>query len=618
MNWRAPLSPTCLSCLLRACASSTLALTDLRTPFDGMVSCSDASEAGGGLCVSGELTREGQAMLHSLTSPLAREAASFQAPGAMPTRSSNGPKVFVVSLFDGISAIMAALARLDCAVVGFASSEIDKDCKKLTRKRWPGIIELGNVEDINEKLIIALVHGLGYQVDVVLLTAGSPCQDLSALLAGGLGLDGPRSKLFFHIPRILKLLQKHFGCPVHSFVENVFSMTQENRCRFSEALECKPTMIDASYFSWCHRPRLFWAFWDIVTCEGESMVDRGDYMEWIFPVVRSEPPDWLDDGCSWSALKLLPTLTRSLPRKRPPWRPAGIDYATPQAIQRWHNDNFRFQVYQYEEENLVQEGSQLRTPSVAEREVLMGFDRGYVSKALPPKLTPSQAFDVGACMLGNTFNVHVIVMLCHSLLSCFGGSTVRDHQQLVSLVGNAPGGWTAYPKFKQKTKPDAAAVSLVSEFLRRAEKGGSDVRLDLGIPFRIKAFPRAALRTDLFWWKIIHGYRWKHPAHINCLELQAISNGLQWRLRKCSRFRKRVLHLVDSQVCAAIVAKGRTSSHRLKRALKKLNALLVASGTLLTVGYVHTTDNPSDIPSRWSDSKEKQQPSDATVDEGAL
>ena len=618
VNWRAPLSLGCLSCLLRACASSTLALTDLRTPIDGMVSSTDASEAGGGLCVSGELTDEGKAMLQSLVNPVAREEASFQAAGAMPSRSPGGARIFVVSLFDGISAIMAALSRLECAVVGFASSEIDKDCKKLTRKRWPGIIELGNVENIDEKMIIALAHGLGYQVDVVLLTAGSPCQDLSALLAGGLGLEGPRSKLFFHIPRILKLLKKHFSCPVHSFVENVFSMTQDNRVRFTETLECKPTMIDASYFSWCHRPRLFWASWEIVPCESEAMLDRGDYLEWIFPAVRPNPPDWLDDGCSWEPLKLLPTLTRSLPRKKPPLRPAGFNSATSEAIRRWTEDKFRFQVYQYEEENLVLDGSQLRTPSVSEREVLMGFDRGYVSKALPPKLSSSEAFDIGACMLGNTFNVHVVVMLTHSLLGHFGGSSVRDHLQLVSRIGDAPAGWTAYPKFKQKTKPDSAAVSLVSEFLRRAEKGGSDVRLDLGIPFRIKAFPRAALRTSLFCWKIIHGYSWKHPAHINCLELQAISNGVQWRLRKCSHFRKRVLHLVDSQVCAAIVAKGRTSSHRLKRALKKLNCLLLASGTLLTVGYIHTTDNPADIPSRWSDCKEKQPPSDAAVDVAAL
>lgn len=614
VNWRAPLSPTCLSCLLRACAASTLALTDLRTPIDGMVSSTDASEAGGGLCVSGELTDEGKAMLQSLSNPMAREETSFQAAGAMPSRSPGGARVFVVSLFDGISAIMAALSRLECAVVGFASSEIDKECRKLTRKRWPGIIELGNVENIDEKMIIALAHGLGYQVDVVLLTAGSPCQDLSALLAGGLGLDGPRSKLFFHIPRILKLLQQHFVCPVHSFVENVFSMTQENRERFSEALGCKPTMIDASYFSWCHRPRLFWASWVITPCENESMVEHGDYMEWIFPTVRSNQPDWLDDGCDWPALKLLPTLTRSLPRKKPPLRPAGLESASAGAVKRWTEDEFRFQIYQYEEENLVMAGNQLRTPSVTEREVLMGFDRGYVSKALSPKLTSSQAFDVGACMLGNTFNVHVIVMLAHSLLTYFGGSNARDHQQLISHVGAAPAGWTAYPKFRQKTKPDSAAVSLVSEFLRRAEKGGSDVRLDLGIPFRIKAFPRAALRTSLFWWKIVHGYSWRHPAHINCLELQAISNGLQWRLRKCARFRKRVLHLVDSQVWAAIVAKGRTSSHRLKRALKKLNCLLLASGTLLTVGYVHTTDNPADIPSRWSDRKKKPQPCDVSAD----
>lgn len=601
---RFPLGISTLQCLLRSCVGATLALTDLRTPVDGLVSCSDASETGGGLCVSGQLTDEGQAALEILEGPLGDSAPRFQSAGAMPmpTLSKTGPRIFVVSLFDGVSAIMCTLSRLDCSIVGFASSEIDKDCRKLTRKRWPGIIELGDVEQIGEEVISNLSRSVGYKIDLVLLTAGSPCQDLSSLLAGGLGLEGSRSRLFFEIPRIKKLLTKHFLCPVHSFVENVFSMTADNRNEFSKALGCQPVLIDASWFSWCRRPRLFWPSWTIKPSEGENLIDRGDFLEWQFPVVRAEAQHWVDPGCVWHGHQPLPTLTRSLPRKKPPKNPASIATASQQAVDRWTSDSFRFQVYHYEEHHLVEAHGQLRTPSISERERLMGFDEGYISKALSPKWSLQKQFDVGSCMIGNTFNVHVVVMLAHSLLDIFNGAPlVRDHRALIGCVGQAPAGWTCYPNFVQNSKPDASATALVKHLLRRGEKGGSDVRLDVGIPFRIKAFPRAGLRTSLFTWKIIHGYRWKNPAHINCLELQALSNSIQWRLRKCSRLRHRVLHLVDSQVCAAVVAKGRTSSFRLRRALKKLNCLLLAGGLLLSVGYVHTTDNPADIPSRWAD-----------------
>jgi len=53
---------------------------------------------------------------------------------------------------------------------------------------------------------------------------------------------------------------------------------------------------------------------------------------------------------------------------------------------------------------------------------------------------------------------------------------------------------------------------------------------------------------------------------------------------------------VDSQVIAAAVAKGRSSSHSLLR----LSSLCVAGGLQLANGYVGTHDNPADLPSRWA------------------
>ena len=94
-----------------------------------------------------------------------------------------------------------------------------------------------------------------------------------------------------------------------------------------------------------------------------------------------------------------------------------------------------------------------------------------------------------------------------------------------------------------------------------------------------------------------------HTSHINCLELQAVINGLNWRLHKLSHHRKRVLHLVDLQVVASILAKGRTSSFRLRKGAQKLDSLLLCSGIKLAVGYCHSSDNPSDVPSRWAEWK---------------
>lgn len=231
----------------------------------------------------------------------------------------------------------------------------------------------------------------------------------------------------------------------------------------------------------------------------------------------------------------------------------------------------------------------------------MGFDTGYVSKSFEPKMSAADKELVGGQMIGNTFNVHVVVMLLHSLLQKYGGKEMRYHRQLVSSTGEAPAGWVDYPKFSKSAMETPQVAELVGHIMRHADRGGTDVRLDLQAPYRIKAWPRSGFQSNLFEWSIIHGYSWKGEAHINCLELQAVLNAVKWRLRKAARCKHRILHLVDSQVVAAILAKGRSSSFRLQLTLSKYAALVVASGTVVAVGYVDTRDNPSDIPSRWFD-----------------
>ena len=311
----------------------------------------------------------------------------------------------------------------------------------------------------------------------------------------------------------------------------------------------------------------------------------------------------------------MPTLTRALPRKTPPREPAGLHSATPEAITCWQLDHHRFQVYQYEERAMViKPDGELRLPSLTERERLMGFDEGYVSAALDPKKMFNESFNIGASMIGNNFQVQVISLLLDELLAGFQPNyQPRQPGRILKPVGKAPTGWCSKPNFVPGSVPDQDAADLVYEYLRQADKGGSDVRLDLGIPFRVKAWPRAGLRAHLFHWRIIHGYKWKHAAHINVLELQAVVNGLQWRLRKVRRGSKRFLHLVDSQVVSAILGKGRTSSRRLQPALNKLWSLCLATGTYLCVGYINTLDNPSDIPSRWGPTKDKGRPAKQPV-----
>ncbi len=607
---RKPLGMNGLQELLLAMSILPLAGADLRSPVNNMATCSDASEAGGGLCCSGGLTEVGmQALERSQTEEfLKARAMSFQPQGALTVLAVTGPKIVVVSLFDGVAALMCGLCRLDCQVIAFASSEVDKECKRLVRKRWPGVIELGDIQKIDKSKIEALHRSVGYDVDFVLCGGGSPCQDLSALLADREGLAGSRSKLFFEMPRIFKDLRETFRCPVYSFVENVFSMTEDNRNAFSDTLGVEPVLLDSTAFSHSRRPRLYWVDWEIQARDEEKLVEHNRYREWIFPVFEYEKTWWLDKFCKQVSNSVMPTFTRALPRKTPPKRPAGLAGASQQAVDRWTADNYRFQVYQYEDRYMVSrpDGS-WRTPSLTERERLMGFPTGYVSSAVSTKLTVNEAFNLGACMLGNSFNVYCITFLLDELLRHFSKShQPRQLDRILVRDAEAPPGWCEHPKFTPSSMPDECSRRLIHEFLRQGDKGGTDVKLDVGIPFRVKAWPRAGIRSRLFHWKIVNGYAWKHRSHINVLELQAVVHSMQWRLRKLSGFRSRVLHLVDNQVVASVITKGRSSSYRLKRALQKLTALVVAGELRLAIGYVATDDNPSDIPSRWASRIGKQ------------
>jgi len=95
--------------------------------------------------------------------------------------------------------------------------------------------------------------------------------------------------------------------------------------------------------------------------------------------------------------------------------------------------------------------------------------------------------------------------------------------------------------------------------------------------------------------------------HINKLELRAVLNASRWRLRSERGLRQRYLHLVDSQVVAGVLAKGRSSSYKLKIITKKISALHLAGFVWPLWGYLHTDDNPSDVPSRWRWLKKRRQ-----------
>ena len=99
------------------------------------------------------------------------------------------------SLFDGIGGWQLAAVR--AGIKPLWSSEIDEFCCQVTRRHFPDTVQLGDINNIAD----------APHVDII--TAGSPCQDLS--IAGKRsGIYGSRSGLFFKAVELVRRIKPKF------------------------------------------------------------------------------------------------------------------------------------------------------------------------------------------------------------------------------------------------------------------------------------------------------------------------------------------------------------------------------------------------------------------------
>lgn len=153
----------------------------------------------------------------------------------------------ILSLFDGTSAGRLAAERAGLPIKKYYASEIDKYAIAVSKKNYPDIIHLGNVEDYQE-----------WDIDfseIDLLLGGSPCQGFS--IAGKqLNFEDPRSKLFFEYVEILKKIREK-NPNVLFLLENV-RMKKEFQNIISEHLGVEPIEINSNLVSAQNRKRLYW------------------------------------------------------------------------------------------------------------------------------------------------------------------------------------------------------------------------------------------------------------------------------------------------------------------------------------------------------------------------
>ena len=450
--------------LLRFVALSPLSYMDFRLTTSELVTASDASTTGGGLCVSREL------------SPFGVAACQAECRGDV-IEPEEMDQVLVVSLFDGIGALRVALDALRVPVGGYVSVEISPEANRVVESFFPDVVCVGDVARVTSEDVLQWRLRFA-NVGLVLLGAGPPCQGVSGLNSDRKGaLKDERSCLFQHVPRIETLLREHFKwCPVHRLVENVASMDASDCRTMSAAYDTMPWSIDAGGLTLARRPRLYWCSWEPLSLEGAQVVEG---REGALPIkgkvvleAKVDERDFLEPG--WQRTRPetpFPTFTTARPSAAPGRRPAGLALCPPDAVARWKGDLHRFPPYQYREENcVVNRQGELRVPSTREREVILGFPMDYTRRCLVKSLEGSAAHnDCRLTLLGNSWSIPVVAYLVYCLFRTLG---LIPELRLATLVERLTPGREQYlpsllmrPPMRQTTKPGVAQSGLVARLM---------------------------------------------------------------------------------------------------------------------------------------------------------
>eukprot|EP00438_Fugacium_kawagutii_P005608 Skav201437 [mRNA] locus=scaffold201:440319:446233:- [translate_table: standard] len=546
--------------LLRFLGMVPLARMNFRLDIHPMVTCSDASSTGGGICASTGLTQLG-AMVE--TGCLRGEHS-----GPMPDC-----QVFAVGLFDGIAALRVALDLQSVHVLGYVSVEPHAPANRVVESHFAGVITIEKVELITAELVHQWSLDFS-QAQLVVLGAGPPCQGVSGLNFDRKGaLRDARSSLFFHVRRVRELLQRAFPwCPVHNLMESVASMDRGGRQVMSDDFGDLPVYIDAKHLSWCNRPRLYWCTWELLESEGAVQEEWQDgIQQWILtaeqPVAEVLKPGWIKVDPS----SCFPTFTTSRPRSHPGRKPAGVSQCAPETLERWRSDEHRFPPYQYMVKHcVVNKFNEIRMPCVEEKEMAMGFPAHYIANCLPKgQRGTKEHSDTRLSLVGNSWSVPVIGWLLNQLLSQLGLVKPMSPQEIVDQC--RPGGGAMIQARLQRLPLNIAKPAPGSSY-RLARKlsnlisiKGEDILLTTPANQLVKYHRhRASVPSRLWVWKIVSGWRWRSPGeHINALELRAILTSLKWRVEHKLHHGRRFIHLTDSLVCLHSLTRGRSSLRQL-------------------------------------------------------
>lgn len=497
-------------------------------------------------------------------------------------------------------------------MAGYVAVEKVAEARRVLESYFPDTLHVDDVVSVDAEMVKQWSCRYS-NVGVILLGAGPPCQGVSGLNADKRGaLRDSRSCLFIHVRRVRTLLKEAFPwAQVRLLMESVASMSSEDRSIMSESVELQPWRLDAADLSLAHWPRLYWLDWEIISHVDVSKTppeDQGwDGMGYLSLSANVDVQPYLEPGGRLNnPSQRLPTFTTARPSTLPGRKPAGLQHCSSEEVQRWKTDRHRFPPYQYKNQNLIQSKGALRIPSPEEREAILGFPKGYTTACLGKSARHGHAWeDLRFTLLGNSWNVTAVCFLLQSLFALLGLCPLRSPSEIVELT--KPGASRRLEQVLLRPplgscthKCRGEELTLVKKLGGLVSVKGEDLLLQAPTENLVRFHRlRASIPGRLWKWRTVCGWQWQsHSDHINVLEMRAAFTSVKWRVLKGKMSSKRLLHLTDSLVCLHALSRGRSSSRKLRRTLVKLNSYLLVANLHPVWGYIHTSQNPADRPSR--------------------
>ncbi len=396
---------------------------DMRQVLSTLVTASDASETGGGVCAARKI------------SDMGRDRIGVGVRSALGSRC-NG--LCLMESFGGMSGARRALEILGVTPALHLHWDTDEGAVRVAKTNYPDMVSLGDVTKCTEASLRSIVRNAPH-ITHVLHCTGPPCQQVSGLNPTGAGVKGKRSGLMTWVPVLRTVFRRAFpDCKHGDLCEMVASLTADNQKHYDKMNQGRPVRICPSDFSWVRRPRLYWISWPLQQQHNVEVVQTARWTSLRLKAKRMPLSRWVKRGWKCFAdYPTLPTFVRATIRKKPPFMPAGIKTLRRHELQRYARHQFIYPPYQFQDKHLLWDPKRNLVPPTAEmREILMGYERDYthaVWSAGARRANPL-GFELARCsLLGNTFHAGVVAWLLGHLLTSWG---ILSRPPLVSEVAD--------------------------------------------------------------------------------------------------------------------------------------------------------------------------------------